>query len=155
MTLKKCIECGKEVSIDAKFCTHCGKPTKTASAYVNTAASKSSIETLAWVLVGVIVLGMYSCSGKDKLSSTPVFDPAATVRGLCMFDIKSQLHDPASASFEHSSSTIASKNGDIWTVQRPVSAKNAFNATRRSMFECKYLQSGQNFSLIAVRPLSK
>lgn len=83
MTLKKCIECGSEISNDAKFCTHCGKPTNTAIAAVNTGATKSSMETsmetLAWVVVGVIVFGMYSCSGKDKSSSTPAFDSAATV----------------------------------------------------------------------------
>lgn len=112
------------------------------------------METLAWALVVIITIGMYSCSGNDKPKSQPAFDPEATVRGLCMFHIKSQLHDPESADFEHSLSTVVSKNGDTWTVQRPVRAKNAFNAMRRVVYECKFRQTGQDFSLITLRPLN-
>ena len=141
MAMIKCKECGKEISDQAAACPHCGaKPYKSSGC-------------LAVFVTGTVLIAIFSLIPGTPKSPAP-FDAEATVRGLCMMHIKGSLNDPNSAEFEHSSSTIASKNGDIWTVQRPVRAKNAFNATRSALFECKYRQAGEVMTLISVKQIS-
>lgn len=141
MAIIQCKECGKDISDQAKACPHCGaKP-----------AAPSGCAAV--FLTAVVLFIVFSLIPGTPKPPTP-FDAEATVRGLCMMDIKGSLNDPDSAEFEHSSSTIASKNGDVWTVQRPVRAKNAFNATRRAIFECKYRQAGEIMTLLSVKQIS-
>lgn len=140
MALINCKECGKEISDQAKACPHCGaKP-----------AVPSGCAAV-FIIVATVLIVFSLIPGTPRPPEP--FDAEATVRGLCMMDIKRSLNDPDSAEFEHSSSTIASKNGEVWTVQRPVRAKNAFNATRRAVFECRYRQSGEKMTLISVKQL--
>ena len=146
MSLIKCKECGKEISSKAAACPHCGaEPYK---------RSGCLIAFLA-IIGGFMLLSLFS--GYKAPASSPAtaqaFEPEATARGLCMLQIKSQLHDPSSAEFEHSSSTTVSHSGDIWTVIRPVRAKNAMNATRRALFECRYRLVGQSFTLLGIKQL--
>lgn len=88
-------------------------------------------------------------------SQPTVFDPDATVRGLCMMQIKAALHDPDSAEFESSATTTVRRDVDTWTVLRPVRAKNSFNAVRRSVFECRYKLVGKDFQLLGIREAGK
>lgn len=141
MALIKCKECGKEISDQANACPNCGaKPYKPSGCLA------------VFVAVAVLIVIFSLVPGTPKPPAP--FDAEATVRGLCMMHIKGSLNDPDSADFEHSSSTVASKNGDVWTVQRPVRAKNAFNATRRAIFECKYRQAAEIMTLLSVKQIS-
>jgi hypothetical protein len=70
-----------------------------------------------------------------------------------MFDIKARLHDPGSAEFEHSSSSVISRQGDRIVVTRPVRAKNAFGALVRQQWQCEYRKANNKLQLISVKPL--
>lgn len=142
MTLATCKECGKEISTDADACPHCG--------------SKPGLQSgwLAAILVFLGTVGVLRLfQPAEAPKAPPPFDPEATVRGMCMQQIKLVLHDPGSAEFEHSRTTQITRSGDVWTVLRPVRAKNAFNATRRSVFACVYRQTGESFSTVSVTEL--
>lgn len=152
MSLIKCKECGKEISTKADACPHCGaKPYKPGGCMI--------VFLVAAGLFGFISLvGDYKhnqASPPMGRSLPPVFEPEVTARGLCMLQIKSQLHDPSSAEFESSATTTVKHDGEIWTVVRPVRAKNAMNATRRALFECRYRLTGQDLTLLGIRQLDQ
>lgn len=141
MSIIKCKECGKEISDKAASCPHCGyKPYQPSGC-------------LVVIIIGAVFLVVASVMPSSPKPKEP-FNPTATASGLCMLQVKQQLNDPGSAEFEHSSSTIVSQNGDTWTVQRPVRAKNAFNATIRAVWECKYKLIGEDFKTISIKQVS-
>lgn len=71
-----------------------------------------------------------------------------------MLFIKQVLHDPDSAEFGQSSDAYAKEESSgIWTVRREVRAKNAFNATRLSTFECKLISNKENWNAISIKEL--
>jgi len=144
MALKACAECKREISDKAAQCPHCGfKPKK----------SSTLLPILGGLLL-VAVVSMCNRSIETARDGKPTQDdPAATVRGLCMFHIKATLHDPDSAEFEHSSSATVGHSGNYWIVTRTVRSKNIFGALQKSEFECKYEQTGSDYRLISVKPL--
>lgn len=149
MALVKCIECGKEISNQASKCPQCGysKPVKQTS---------DGPSGCLLIVIGIVIfIALAGTFGGSKPSpSTAAEDINATARGLCMMWIKEQLHDPASAEFEHSSSTLIAKNGDVWTVVRPLRAKNGFNAMRSTSFVCTMKKSGTSFDKIKVTEIT-
>ena len=60
MALKTCKECNLQVSSDAKACPHCGKKNPTGSG-VN----------VKWVLIGVLVLSVYTAINMGRLATPP------------------------------------------------------------------------------------
>jgi RNA polymerase subunit RPABC4/transcription elongation factor Spt4 len=144
MTLMTCPDCGKEISNEADACPYCGAKPK---------LSSGTSKVIGGVFVILIIIGLLN--SKDTPAPTPApFDPVNAALGLCRMHIKAQLHDPDSAEFEESKTTQIQKEGDIWTVQRAVRAKNAFNATRRAEFECQYRLTNENFTLVKVSQVS-
>lgn len=142
MALIKCAECAKEISSKAKACPHCG-------------AKPPYFPGLGIFLVFIVVLlfGLKSISQSTDVSAPSPADPSASARGACILFIKRKLHDPGSAEFEHSETARVSQNGSQWTVQRAVRAKNAFNATRKSVFECVMRDEGDSWTAISVKEL--
>lgn len=154
MALINCKECGKEVSSEAELCPHCGVRINPAKApQQKPPGCLKVIFVSAAIIMAISFIGSFSgYQGQGKPAAN---DKEATLRGLCMLQIKSQLHDPDSAEFEHSSSTMIRRDGDTWVVTRPVRAKNAYNATRRAYFECRYLEQGSEFKLINIEQIGK
>ena len=151
MAMIRCNECGHDISDQTETCPVCGlktpgQPEKAAG------MPKWAI----WLLAAAFTAAMISeCNKPPEPAKKPADNTEATLRGLCMMHIKQSLHDPSSAEFEHSTSTSVIKNGDTWIVLRPVRAKNAFNATRRAIFECRYTQSGSSYKLIGLNQLTE
>lgn len=139
MGLINCKECGKEISDKAEKCPHCGfKPYRPGCGAI--------------AVIGILAIIVVNALGPDKPKE--LFNPTVTARGLCMLQVKDQLHNPSSAEFEHSNSAFVTQDGDTWTVQRPVRAKNAFNATIRAVWECKYKLIGEDFKTISIKQIS-
>lgn len=55
----------------------------------------------------------------------------------CQAVVRMQLHDKGSAEFPGISRSYRKLQGNVYTVQIEVLAKNAFNAKRQAVFECK------------------
>ena len=138
----KCHECKATISSTAKACPLCGAPPK---------AGGRRVQALLIVAVLALIMLISQCS---KYRSTPqAFDPDATLSGLCMLHIKGQLHDPASAEFEHSRNTRIIRATSGIEVIRSVRAKNAFGAMRLTTYQCTYKQAGTNFTLIDLKQI--
>lgn len=143
MALTNCKECGNQISSEAKSCPKCGaKP-----------PYRPGIGIIIF-FVTVLFFGLKSISSNpgNPAATAPV-DNTIAARGACMLFIKQSLHDPDSAQFDSSDTAYVSSVGNVWTVQRGVRAKNAFNATRRAVYECKMREEGENWVPLSVRQL--
>lgn len=159
MALAKCKGCGKEVSDKVNFCPHCGFRVSRTSGHSKYPALVPALVFAAVVVIFTLSNWIWPRSSQPATTSTNsapnTLDRAAensdaTVRGLCMLHIKNRLHDPDSAEFEHSSTTTITRDGNTIRVMRPARAKNAYNATRRVLFVCKFQQTGSNYTLLSI-----
>ncbi len=131
MALRKCEECSKEISTDAKTCPNCGA----------NQPKKTSLVTWAIALFfGVVLFNMVSRSG-DSAPSKDQAPPSKDIArneatGACMEFIKKGLHDPNSAEFPHSDEASVLLKENRAFVIRSVRSKNAFGALRLSEFAC-------------------
>ena len=142
MAIIRCPKCSKDVSDQVAYCPHCG-------GIIQGKQINGCLPAIGIGLVSlVVIIATFDSGNGGKPPSTST--PESSVRALCRVEIEARLHDPDSAKFEVSNANITSKNGDTWTVIRPVRAKNAFNATVRNTFQCRYKQTGNKFALIDI-----
>lgn len=137
MGLKACKECGQQISDSAESCPHCGhKPSRPSGCFV-------IILGVIIVFVVGVVFESYS-PPPPKTAAEIEADTVTAARGACRAAILQVLNDPDSAEFVgQSTESYAEKMPDgTWTVQRTVRAKNAFNAYRLAVFECRLANSG-------------
>ena len=146
MALIACPECKRQVSNTLAACPHCGYK-------LRKPASSSNAAVLS--IVAAVLVAYCSFGPKPGMPTQPApVDLDAKARGLCMFAIKAKLHDPSSAEFEHSRSVSMTKDGNVWTVIRPVRAKNGYGATVLQRFACVMRYSGaETLDMISVTPL--
>lgn len=69
MPITKCVECGKEISITAKVCPHCGKKDPTVS---------TKAKAIMLLVVASLVILYIAFSGEDKPKSKPTAQQAST-----------------------------------------------------------------------------
>ena len=70
MALKKCKECGHEVSKKASSCPNCGAPLK---------KPKRKTSTFTWLVLILIVAAVWVQSKKDSISTTSTSDKQSNV----------------------------------------------------------------------------
>lgn len=102
-------------------------------------------------VVAILFVGKCSTYVADQRAATPVVSQTEAAQGACLMFIKARLHDPDSAEFQNSTHT--SREGNIWTVRRPVRAKNALGAFRLAVYECTIRQDGEDLALVALKTL--
>lgn len=144
MSLIKCNECNKEISSTAESCPHCGaKPYKSYQ-------PSGCFLVIIFLVVLIIIVGLLP-SNKRQPEKKSSITPYESAGGACLELIKLSLHDPDSAIFEHSSKNIITEeSGNIYIVKRNVTAKNAFNAMRKSTFECKMRFDNDSWHAISI-----
>jgi hypothetical protein len=173
MALRRCKECGKEMSTRAAACPHCGaKPRRT-----------SFGTWLVLVVIGLGVISWYSASqrieenaaqraqdGAARAAKLSPADKAAEDRRLaaakaaeqrereegtmayaCKEWVRKSLHDPGSAEFEQP--FAFERAAKFNRVQVKVRARNAFNAMRLSTFECRIRRSGGELVLLSLQEI--
>lgn len=150
VALKNCKECGKEISTKAEACPHCGakkpKPYKPSGCL-------TVIVLAAIVLVASNIMESLNPRPVNVASTKPVFTESSAI-GACRNFIEQSLHDPDSAEFSPSNEAGVEKHtGGVWVVLRSVRAKNAFNATRMAVFECRMQESGDSWIPLSVKQI--
>lgn len=145
MSVIGCKECGKQISSGAKACPECGaKP-----------PYRPGLGIIIFFIT-VLFFGLQSISSNPASTApSPLRDPSESARGACMLFIKQTLHDPDSADFGVSSDSEVTHRDNIWIVRRQVRGKNAFNAKRLAVFECKMREEGMNWVPLSVRQIDK
>mgnify|MGYP004700931809 CR=1 FL=1 len=147
MSLQKCKECQNVISTKSSACPHCGARRTTRATW------------LGLVAILLFVGGIINVQDKRQAEAASASEPSAdslarkAAISSCRHDIKAQLHDPASAEFDTEAEAHVYRDGDIFTARRSVRAKNAFNATRLTIFECKYRLDGRKLILLSVAQL--
>jgi hypothetical protein len=156
MGLVKCVECAQQVSSSASKCPHCGKRR-------TTPATKAILIFFA-VAIGIpMVIGIVAAQNARQAPPDPatlkeqVRVAALTpeqrkaeaakkekeanklsARFACGEFVRKSLHDPGSAELEDSDTYYSEeKKGGVYLVQVRLRARNAFNAMRASVVECK------------------
>lgn len=144
MSMVKCRECGKRVSSQAKTCPSCGiSPVVAAKDY-------TVLKNVATVIVITVVVVKCMSSIEHQETTPSAVSQTDAARGACLLFIKRKLHDPGSAEFQDATVTV--RDGDIWTVQRAVRAKNALGAYQLQNFECRIRQRDDKLDLVSITP---
>lgn len=168
MTLKTCSECGKEISSSAEACPHCGlKPRRTKPVtwlvlgliiLIFFVSMKNSIEKEnqdATERDRVALLTPEQRSAEQKKKAEAAAREAKekeldSARFVCEEFVRRSLHDPKSAEFGSRHGYRTRQQADVYHVQVQVRAKNAFNATRAAVFDCKTRRVGSDWAMVSV-----
>lgn len=151
MALIKCHECGHDVSTDASSCPSCGAKMPK--------IRKSLSPIVKWGLLGTVALGVVGAvldpAGIGKSPPrTEAEDRLGQARTACAEFVKKSLHDPGSAEFESLLTDWAKEvTPSVFNVQTHVKAKNAFNATRKSVMDCRVQLSERNWKLLSLKEI--
>jgi hypothetical protein len=151
MALKKCKECGNEVSTKAKKCPMCGAPVKSSS-------SSGCFPTIAIIFIIVFVVGLIGTIlsenekseeeiRKDQLEyHFSAWDGSHV--GLTNF-IKKSMNDPDS--YEHIE-TVYWDKGDHLIVKTTFRGKNAFGGVVKNWVMAKVDLDGNVIEVISEGP---
>lgn len=166
MALEKCKECGNEISTKAKACPKCGVEIKRTSGLT---------KLIAGIIVFMIIFGIIESSNMQERQQAAASAEQARVaaltpairakeeadkletdqfhgaNGACMEFIKQRLNDPGSAEFMHSSQSHYNHKGNLWTIQRPVRAKNAMGALVLKDFQCELKFDGNKWFALKIQ----
>lgn len=152
MALKKCKECGHEVSTTAKTCPHCGaKPNKGIGCL-----------GVIGVFIFIVILANIFDSKEDKKDVAVVKKPPTREerieRGFSAWDgshrrleqrIKESMNDPKS--YEHVETTYWDK-GSYLLVKTSFRGKNAFGGTVVNWVEAKVDLDGNVLEILSQGP---
>ena len=152
MALKKCKECGKEVSTKAKECPSCGAPVKSSS-------SVGCLTVIGIIFIIIVIIGLISSLFK---SSTPKTQEEirkeqieknfsawdGSHRGLTAL-IKKSMNDPDS--YGHVESVYWDK-GDHLVVKTTFRGKNAFGGVVKNWVMAKVDLNGNVIEIISQGP---
>lgn len=139
--LKKCSDCGHDVSPKADKCPHCGRPLR------------KKTGCLAWGAAIFFGLMFISVIGRviHSPSSAPgvLEDPDMMAYIRCKRAVEEKLKAPATAKFlEHSRSSIkrvaGDERGDMYEVVSYVDSQNSFGAMLRTSFTCQIVHAKAN-----------
>lgn len=136
MALKRCRECGKEVSTEAAACPHCGVKDPTgAKAEADAKTRKGCAWGCASLLIISAVLAVAG-SGGDSGGAEPEHSPIMAYI-MCEDFVEQRLRAPSTAEFpSRGSEGSVPLGGGKYRVQSHVDAENAFGAMIRSSWDC-------------------
>ncbi len=163
MALKKCKECGKEISTKAKECPHCGVPAK----------KKAGCGSIALVLLGLLIIIsiLGSLGSKESKTTTPEKsvgtsnkpistwkerDNSLLAYGMIEDYVKNRLKSPSSADFpglfDGKADHIQRLGGQKYRIVSWVDSQNAFGAMIRTRFVGEIEQMSEyRWSLISLQ----
>lgn len=169
MAIRPCKECGEDMSTTATACPHCGAKEKRTSGFTWIVAVFLGLIVFAWISVSLDRDQRAEATAAKAAALTPAQRDAAkkqaaleratekrqrdegVVAYACKDWVKKSLHDPESARFEESFAFDRKAGYD--RVQVRVRARNAFNATRLSTFECRIRQKDGALTLVRMQEL--
>lgn len=169
MAIRPCKECGKDMSTTAAACPHCGAKQKRTSGFTWIIAVFLGLMVFAWINISLDRDQRAEATAAKAAALTPAQRDAAKkhaaleqatekqqrdeamVAYACKDWVKKSLHDPESARFEES--FAFNRKAAYDQVQVRVRARNAFNATRLSTFECRIRQNAGAFTLVGMQEL--
>lgn len=174
MALVTCKECGKQISNQAKSCPGCGAEIPRTSnltmaiaiflgvvAILAVIGSKDSDkrmeEKAAAESQRIAAMNPAQRAADDKRKAIDLAKRAKEkkldgARGACQIFVTRTLHDPDSAQFDGNYWAKEEKPG-IYHVQIHLRAKNAFNALRQDMIDCRTAQDKQgNWFALSITP---
>lgn len=147
MAMVKCKECGSAVASSANACPHCGV------ANPSGALSKNPLVRNV-VALGVIVVGIYSCSkfmSDVDAPSAPSDDGRGSALVLCQMAIKQTAKNPSSAVVPYARD--AGSNGRHIFVWRPgdgLTMMNGFGAKLDTAAVCSTNAAGSRILSLTV-----
>ena len=158
MALRKCKECGSQVSSQAAICPKCGAPTKRkTNPLVGLFAFGVIITVCAWVCSGVCNLGDKTTGGATETSHQGTREDRITRqfsawdgshRGLTQ-TIKDAMDDPNS--YEHVE-TVYGDQGDYLVVRTTFRGKNAFGGVVKNWIKATVDLDGNVIAIIDQGP---
>lgn len=152
MALKKCKECGKEVSTKAKECPNCGAPVKSSRAV-------GCLTIIAIIFLIGIIASLFSTDKSDKTPKTQQEIRKEQIqthfsawdgshRGLTKL-IKKSMNDPDS--YEHVE-TVYWDKGDHLIVKTTFRGKNAFGGVVKNWIMAKVDLNGNVIEVLSQGP---
>lgn len=158
MALKKCGECGGEVSTKAAACPKCGAKVRQVSVFTALVV----IFFAAWGFASVLAPKPEKKESSPPVALTPEQKAAEEAAGrlsqaryACRKFMDKTLHDPDSAKLKPWSSWYAAekKNGTV-LVQPSGRAKNAFGAYINGTWNCVVSIKGDDIRLVSLDQIS-
>lgn len=157
MGVKKCKDCGGQVSTSVKKCPHCGKS--------QSMSSMAQLGVAAAIGIAIATWG----AGDDRSSSEPKSEPVEkkpltteekarkertqliqTVAYICREVISEQLHDPDSADWVPSYEWPSRVDGAVVTVQPELRANNAYGGKVKASYNCVIDTRKENYQLVSL-----
>lgn len=143
MALKPCIECGTQISTQAKTCPRCGAKNSRINKFF-------AYIIIIGVVITVIASIFSSVNDNDKINNTSVdeYDALVTAHSF----VEDKLKAPATAEFPTIKNTVIKKTENIWELSSYVDAQNSFGATIRTNWYVKmeYKLGNKTFYLIDI-----
>jgi len=138
MALKKCKECGKEISSDADKCPNCGKPQKKRNA-------------LGYFVAIIIIIGFigWITSTLENTNSTTTQTAIEDLPKLAFYKsqeyMRGYLKGPAGADFPYYDSASVKRvagdgKGTMFEVTSYVDSQNSFGAKIRTTYKCSIVR---------------
>jgi hypothetical protein len=176
MALEKCKECGQSISTKADRCPHCGVGIRRTSVVTKTLAWLFGA-TIVVAIIGSLTEGHrkdeQAAAEQQRLAAMTPEQRAAeqkeraaaaaaaareedlnSARWVCKEFVTKTLHDPASAEFEnHRSFWAKAEKGDVYHVRVQLRARNAFNALRKTVVDCRTAKRNGNWYPLSVKEL--
>ncbi len=147
MALKKCKECGKEVSSKAKNCPNCGAPIK---------KQISTGSGCLIIILFVLFIGWIFSSIFDTPSSTDWRSENNSIAANVMMEkfVKERLRSPSTSKFPGAlerSDHVQYLGNQKYKINSWVDSQNAFGATIRTHFSGEIMQVDKdNWKLISL-----
>jgi len=163
MALRKCKDCGTDVSKRAETCPQCGAPLKRKP--INISCGGCLLLLIGVMVIGTMSLGDGRFDHYQQGSSEPeTVDPNEGVRGAG-YEIAKRIVTPelkAPSTAEYPWGTVefsvmpdyedeSGAKAGRWLVRGAVDAQNAFGATIRSWWEMILLRRGGQFFPVHVQ----
>lgn len=168
MTLKACSECGKEMSNSAEACPHCGfkeRKTKPVTWLVlgliiliffvsmKNSVEKENEDAAERARIASLTPEQRAEDQRKKVAAAARAAKEKqldSARFVCEEFVRRSLHDPKSAEFGSRHSYRTQERVGVYHVEVPVRAKNAFNATRATVFDCKTRLVGSDWTMVSL-----
>lgn len=167
MALTICPECSSSVSSSAKKCPHCGKRLRhgilaqllvvlVGFAVVFAVVARNSAESQQQADAAKEAKRVAALTPEQRAAETAAKEKSKRLEGAeyaCEKFVKASLHDPGSAEFDVSH-PVKEEKGGVYFVQVQGRAKNALNATRRLVVNCRTTTDGKgSWTLVSLKEL--
>lgn len=86
------------------------------------------------LFIASLILVLTGCGGSER---TPEQQAETATAGACITQLKRQLNDPSSLSWDYSTTNYVHHDEGV-TLNRAFTAKNAYGGTVRNLMQCTY-----------------